>query len=131
WSPAAGSMGYVSSDARAVNLRLVSGGGDRVIATLGAVRGRGVSLTEDDAFLGFSADGQYFALVQTFSGSGAQLQIRKTKDGTLAYSQANGTMAVWSTTGSDLYFREPNKTEVKVWDPKNGVSQPFALAQAW
>ncbi len=131
WSPDESSMAYVSSDASAVKLHLLSGGGDRVIATLGAVPGRGVSLTEDDAFLGFSADGQYFALVQTFSGSGAQLQVRKTKDGTLAYSQANGTMASWSTTGSDLYFREPNKTEVKVWDPKNGVSQLFALAQAW
>ena len=131
WSPDESSMAYVSSDASAVNLHLLSGGGDRVIATLGAVPGRGVSLTEDDAFLGFSADGQYFALVQTFSGSGAQLQIRKTRDGTLAYSQASGTMAAWSTTGSDLYFREPNKTEVKVWDPKSGVTQLFALAQGW
>jgi hypothetical protein len=131
WSPDESSMTYVSSDASAVKLHLLSGGGDRVIATLGAVPGRGVSLTEDDAFVGFSADGQYFAFVQTFSGSGPQLQIRKTRDGTLAYSQPTGTMAAWSTTGSRLYFREPGKTEIKVWDPTTGVSQLFALAQAW
>jgi hypothetical protein len=131
WSPDESSLAYVTSDSNAVKLHLLSGGGDRVIATLGAVPGRGVSFTEDDAFVGFSADGQYFALVQTFAGSGQQLQIRKTKDGTIAYSQATGTMAAWSYSGSDLYFREPSKTVVKVWDPKNGVSQLFALAQVW
>jgi hypothetical protein len=131
WSPDESSLAYVTSDASAVKLHLLSGGGDRVIATLGAVPGRGVNLTEDDAFVGFSADGQYFALVQTFAGSGQELQIRKTKDGTIAYSQATGTMAAWSYSGGDLYFREPSKTVVKVWDPKNGVSQLFALAQAW
>ena len=131
WSPDESSMAYVSSDTSAVKLHLLSGGGDRVIETLGKVPGRGVSPTEDDAFVGFSPDGQYFALVQTFSGSGAQLQIRKTRDGTLAYSQATGTMAAWSTAGSDLYFREPGKTEIKVWDPKTGVTQLFGLAQAW
>ncbi len=131
WSPDESSMAYISSDSTAVKLHLFSGGADHVVATLGAVPGRGVSLTEDDAFVGFSADGQYFALVQTFSGGGAQLQVRKTKDGTLAYSQPTGTMAAWSTTGSDLYFREPGKTEIKAWNPTSGVSQLFALAQAW
>lgn len=131
WSPDESSIAYVTSDTTAVNLHLLSGGGDRVVATLGAVPGRGVSLTDDDAFLGFSADGSYFALVQTFSGSGAHLQVRKTKDGTLAYSQADGTMATWSQTGSDLYFREPAKTTIKQWDPTTGVTQLFSLQQAW
>ena len=131
WSPDESSLAYVTSDSSALTLHLLSGGGDRAITTLGAVPGRGVSLTEDDAFIGFSADGQYFALVQTFSGSGPQLQIRKTKDGTVAYSQAAGTMAAWSYSGSDLYFREPTKTEIKVWDPASGVSQLIGLAQAW
>ena len=131
WSPDESSIAYVSSDESAVKLHLLSGGGDRVVASLGAVPGRGVSFTDDDAFVGFSADGSYLALVQTFSGGGPHLQIRKTKDGTLAYSQADGTMAAWSYSGSDLYFREPAKTEVKVWDPKAGVSQLLALQQAW
>lgn len=131
WSPDESSMAYVTSDANAVNLHELSGGGDRVVATLGAVPGRGVNPADDDAFIGFSADGQYFALVQTFTGNGPHLQIRKTSGGALAYSQDVGTMAAWSYSGSDLYFREPAKTTVKVWDPKTGVTQLFGLAQAW
>jgi hypothetical protein len=70
--------------------------------------------------------------VQTFtSGGAAHLQIRNTKDGSLAYSQATGTMATWSSTGSKLYFREPSQTIIKVWDPGSGVSQLFGLQQAW
>ena len=131
WSPDESSLAYVTSDATAVSLHLLSGGGDRVITTLGAVPGRGVNLTEDDAFIGFSADGSYFALVQTFSGTGPHLQIRKTQDGTLAYSQADGTMATWSFSGSTLYFREPGKTTIHQWNPATGVTQLFALQQAW
>jgi hypothetical protein len=131
WSPDESSIAYVTSDATAVNLHLLSGGGDRSVATLGAVPGRGLNGAEDDAFLGFSADGTYFALVQTFTGSGAQLQVRRTKDGTLAYSQPTGTMATWSSTGSRLFFREPGATTIKVWDPTSGVSTLFALQQSW
>lgn len=131
WSPDESSIAYVTSDASGVNLHLLSGGGDRSVATLGAVPGRGVNTAEDDAFLGFSADGKYFALVQTFTGSGAQLQVRRTTDGTLAYSQATGTMATWSTTASRLYFREPGGTTIHQWDPAGGVTQPIALAQSW
>ena len=131
WSPDESSIAYVTSDASAVNLHLLSGGGDRSVATLGAVPGRGVNSAEDDSFLGFSADGTYFALVQTFTGSGSQLQVRRTKDGTLAYSQATGTMATWSSTGSRLYFREPGKTAIEQWDPSSGVTQLFGLAQSW
>jgi Tol biopolymer transport system component len=131
WSPDESSIAYVTSDASAVNLHLLSGGGDRSVATLGAVPGRGVNSAEDDSFLGFSADGTYFALVQTFTGSGSELQVRRTKDGTLAYSQATGTMATWSSTGSRLYFREPGKTAIEQWDPSAGVSQLIGLAQSW
>ncbi len=129
WSPDESSIAYVTSDATAVNLHLLSGGGDRVVATAGPVPGRGISPTDDAAYLGFSSDGSYFALVQTFSGTG--LQIRRTKDGTLAYSQAQGTMATWSHSGNDLYFREPAKTTIKQWDPATGVTQLFGLQQAW
>jgi Tol biopolymer transport system component len=131
WSPDESSIAYVTSDSTAVNLHLLSGGGDRSVATLGPVPGRGVNAAEDDSYLGFSADGTYFALVQTFTGSGPQLEVRRTKDGTLAYSQAAGTMATWSSTGSRLYFREPGKTSIEVWDPTSGVSQLIGLAQSW
>ena len=132
WSPDESAIAYVTSSASAVNLHLLSGGGDRTIATYGSVPGRGFNPDEDSAYLGFSSDGKYLALVETFtSGGAAHLQIRKTKDGSLAYSQANGTMATWSSTGSQLYFREPSKTAIKVWDPSSGVADLFALQQAW
>ena len=132
WSPDESAIAYVTSSTSAVNLHLLSGGGDRVIATYGTVPGHGFNPDEDSGYLGFSADGKYLALVQTFtSGGAAHLQIRNTKDGTLAYSQAAGTMATWSSTGSSLYFREPNQTFIKSWSPSGGVSQLFALQQAW
>jgi hypothetical protein len=122
---------YLTSDISAVNIHLLSGGGDRVVGTLGAVPGRGINPSEDDSYLGFSASGAYFALVQTFAGSGDQLQIRRTADGGLVYSQAAGTMATWSSTGSRLYFRKPGSTAVDQWDPTGGVSRAFGQAAAW
>jgi hypothetical protein len=131
WSADESAVAYVSSDGSAVKLHLISGGGDRVVTQFPAIAGRAVNPNEDDAFLGFSADGNYFALVETFTTSGQQLQIRRTKDGTLAYGQATGTMATWASTGGRLYFREPNGTAIKVWDPTAGVSQLIGLPQAW
>ena len=131
WSPDESSIAYVTSDANALNVHLLSGGGDRAVATLGPVPGRGVNPDQDSSFLGFSADGTYFALVQTFTSSGAQLQVRRTKDGTLAYSQPTGTMAAWSTSGSRLYFREPGQSTIRQWDPSAGVTNLIALSQAW
>lgn len=131
WSPDESVIAYLTSDASAVKLHLISGGGDRVITSFAAVPGRGVNPAEDDAYLGFSADGGYVALVQTFAGGGQQLQIRRTKDGTLAYGQATGTMATWSSTGSRLYFREPSSTAIKVWDPSSGVSTLIGIPQSW
>src|SRR5258708_4749272 len=67
WSPDRGFLAYVTSDASAVNLHLLSGGGDRVVATLGAVPGRGSNPNEDDAYLAFSPDGAYFPFLQTLT----------------------------------------------------------------
>jgi hypothetical protein len=131
WSPDESAIAYVTSDSSAVNLHLISGGGDKVITTFPAIPGRGVNPAEDSAYLAFSADGSYFALVQTFTSSGQQLQVRRTKDGTLAYGQATGTMATWESVGGRLYFREPSSTTVKVWDPTAGVSTLFGQAQSW
>src|SRR5207247_8637135 len=63
WSPDESSIAYISSDASAVNLHLLSGGGDRVIATLGSVPGRGVRPRERGACPGCSAHAQSFAPV--------------------------------------------------------------------
>ena len=131
WSPDRGFLAYVTSDPGAVKLHLLSAGGDRVVATMGPVTGRGVNPNDDDAFLGFSPDGAYFALVQTFTSSGDQLQIRRTTDGSIAYSQPSGTMATWGSTGSRLYFRQPNGSVVSVWDPSTGTSQALKGGNAW
>ncbi len=131
WSPDRGFLAYLTSDATAVNLHLLSGGGDRVVASIGPVPGRGVNPAEDDAYLGFSPDGAYFALVQSYTASGDHLQIRKTTDGSLAYSQASGTMATWGSSGSRLYFRKPLGATISLWDSSGGVSQAFGQQLAW
>jgi hypothetical protein len=131
WSPDRGFLAYLTSDAGAVNLHLLSGGGDRVVASMGPVPGRGVNPNEDDAYLGFSPDGGYFALVQSYTASGDHLQIRHTTDGSLAYSQASGTMATWGSSGSRLYFRKPLNTVISLWDSSGGVSQAFGQQLAW
>jgi hypothetical protein len=131
WSADRSFLAYVTSDASAVMLHLLSGGGDRVVSTQGAVPGRGVNPSEDDTYLGFSPDGAYFAFVQTFSSSGDHLQIRHTTDGSLGYSQALGTMATWGSTGSRLYFRAPAGTAVSLWDSSGGVSQAFGQPLPW
>ncbi len=131
WSPDRGFLAYLTSDSNGVNLHLLSGGGDRVVASMGAVPGRGVNPAEDDAYLGFSPDGAYFALVQSYTASGDHLQIRKTTDGSLAYSQASGTMATWGSSGSRLYFRKPLGATISLWDSSGGVSQAFGQQLAW
>jgi hypothetical protein len=131
WSPDRGFLAYVTSDANAVNLHLLSGGGDRVVASYGAVPSRGSNPNEDDAYLAFSPDGAYFAFVQTFTSSGDQLQVRHTTDGSIAYSLPTGTMATWGSAGSRLYFRQPSSGQIEVWDSAAGVSRAFGQALSW
>ena len=131
WSPDQSLLAYVTSDAGAVNLHLSSGGGDRVVSSMGAVPGRGVNPSEDDAYLGFSQDGAYFALVQTFSSTGDHLQVRKASDGSLAYSQPGGTMATWGSSGSRLYFRQLQAKVIYAWDSSAGLTQAFGQELAW
>jgi len=132
WSPDHFQLVYVISDASAVNVHLLSGGGDRVLAAYGAVPGRGLNPSEDDAFIGFSPDGGYFALEQTFSGSGDRLDVWSRSG--LVFNQPNATMATWGSTGSKLYFRQPNATVIYVWDSAGAPgnrSQAFGQQLAW
>ena len=131
WSPDRGFLAYVASDSSAVSLHLLSGGGDRVVTTMGAVPGRGVNPNEDDSYLAFSPDGGYFALVQTFTSSGDQLQVRRTTDGSSVFSLPKGTMASWGSNGSRLFYRQPGSTMVQSWDSSAGVSQAFGQQLAW
>ena len=132
WSPDHFQLAYLTSDASAVNVHLVSGGGDRVLAAFGAVPGRGVNPNEDDAFIGFSPDGGYFALEQTFTSSGDRLDVWSRSG--LVFNQTTATMATWGSTGSKLYFRQPNVSVIYIWDsagPAGNRSQAFGQQLTW
>jgi hypothetical protein len=132
WSPDHFQLVYVTSDATAVGVHLLTGAGDRLLMSFGAVLGRGINPFEDDAFLSFSPDGAYFAFEQTFAGSGDHLVVWD-RSGEV-FSQANATMATWASTGSKLYFRQPNASVVYVWDsagPAGNRSQALGQQLAW
>jgi Tol biopolymer transport system component len=131
WSPDRGFLAFIASSSSSVDLHLLSGGGDRIVTSLGPVPGRGPDPNQDDSYLAFSPDGAYFALVQTFTSSGDQLQVRRTIDGNLAFSLPKGTMATWGSTGSRLYYRMPNSSLVQVWDSTAGVSQAIPQPLSW
>jgi hypothetical protein len=127
----------VSPDGRSISYmdgnqwHLVGPSGSRVLTTLPAVPGRGASPDEDDNFLGFSPDGKYLALFQTFhvggSGETAPDQIRRTSDGGLVYSTSGMTMAVWASVPSRLFFRDINGSAVHRWDSSAGVSSMLPI----
>ncbi len=132
WSPDHTTLAYVTSDANGVNVHVLSGGGDRVLASFGAVPGRGVNPNEDDEFIGFSPDGGYFAFEQTFTSSGNRLVVWSPSG--IVFSQPTATMATWGSTGSKLYFRQPNASIVYVWDSAGAAgnrTQAFGQQLAW
>ncbi|TMD29782.1 MAG: hypothetical protein E6I92_00290, partial [Chloroflexi bacterium] len=100
FSPDGRSMTYLDTNA----WHLVTSSGNRVLSTLPAAPGRGISVNQDDSFLGFSPDGLYVGYFQTFhvggTGQTAPGQIRKVSDGTLVYSTSGATMAVWASVPS-------------------------------
>jgi hypothetical protein len=125
-SPDGRSITYIDGNA----WHLVTPSGNKVLTTLAPVPGRGVNPDEDDNFLGFSPDGQYFALVQTFRGGGtgaaAPDQVRKASDGSLVYSTTGMTMGVWASVPSRLFFRDAGGT-VHRWDSGTGPSSMLPL----
>jgi hypothetical protein len=126
WSPDGASLTYVGPGSPGTAWHLISGGTDRVIATLPAVPGRGVDRENDDFMIGFSPDGLYLAMVQTFAtggtGESSPLQVRRVSDGALVYSAGTGTMGVWASVPSRLFFRT-STGGVERWDPSTGVSR--------
>jgi hypothetical protein len=121
----------LSSTADALTWHLLSIGGDATLSQLEAVPGRDVNLDTDDAMTGFSADGQYAVLEQTFSGTSTgspAFQVVRLSDHQLVYSRRDGSMATWSGSGAHLYFR--TLAGVESWDPKAGV-QLVVPGLAW
>ncbi|MEP7105816.1 MAG: hypothetical protein ABI838_08215 [Chloroflexota bacterium] len=127
FSPDGRSITYIAGDN---TWHLKTPAGDRVLATMPAVPGRGVNQDEDDYFLGYSPDGQYFGLVQTFrtggTGETAADQVRRASDGGLVFSTSGMTMAVWSSQPSRLFYRDTAGT-MKRWDASAGQSDMLAL----
>ena len=125
WSPDGRSLTYITGTPTATAWHLVAGGRDQVLASLPPVPGRGVSQQDDDFMIGFSPDGIYLAMVETFAtggtGDSAPVQVRKVSDGTLVYSAQSGTMGAWASVPSRLFFRDTAGT-VSRWDPSSGVS---------
>jgi Tol biopolymer transport system component len=127
----------ISSDGKSVTYidgnawHLAGPSGDKVLTTLPPVPARGVGPDEDDSYLGFSPDGKYIALFQTFhtggTGETAPDQIRRATDGGLVYSTSGMTMAVWASVPSRLYFRDGNGAAMHRWDAASGVSNMTAI----
>lgn len=125
WSPDGRTLAYLSSSSTEVVWHVRSAAGDLVLSRLGPMPARGVDPDNDDAMVGFSADGQFVALEQTFidqgntAGHGARFQVVRLSDHKLVYSRTDGTMATWAGAGAHLYFRI--SAGVEAWDPTNGV----------
>ncbi len=125
WSPDGSHLAYINSDTTGMTWHMLSASGDRVLANLGTVPPRGVSGDNDDVMTGFSADGQYVAIEQTFAGT-IHIQVNHVSDSTVAYSRNDGTMAAWAGTGAKLYFRIGSG--VQAWDPSGVTTVVSGLA---
>lgn len=127
FSPDGRSLTYLDGNA----WHLVGSSGNRVLSTLPPIPARGVNPDQDDIFLGFSPDGQYVALFQTFhvggTGPTAPDQIRRVTDGSLVYSTSGMTMAVWASVPGRLFFRD-SSGGVHRWDPTSGSSSMTSIS---
>ena len=138
WSPDGKSLTYLSSNGDRVAWHLRTLGNDVILSDLGSIPGRGVDPNNDDAMVGFSADGQYVALEHTFKGpsssSAAPFQVVRVSDRKLVYSRTDGSMAVWATgAGARLYFSARTSDlvpAVQVWDIVNGAA-PIVFGLNW
>jgi len=130
WSPNGQYLSYISSDSSGAQWHMLSAAGDRKLLDLGTIPGRDVDPNGDDATVGFSADGQFVAVEQTFTqgkgatGSAPPIQVNRVSDGSVAYSRTDGTMAAWAGAGARLYFR--TGAGVESWSPGGGVTTASA-----
>ena len=119
WSPDGSHLTYIDSDSNQdMRWHLLSSAGDRLLADLGAVPARGANPDSDDLFVGFSADGQYVAVEQTFTPT--PIRVHHVSDGSVAYTRTDGTMAAWAGSGARLYFR--TSAGVQSWAPGGVVA---------
>jgi len=125
WSPDGQRLSYLSSDSGGLKWHVLSAAGDKVLSNLGTVGARGVDGDSDDAWVGFSADGQYVAVEETFTTqknaatTTPPIQIVRLSDGKRMYSRADGTMATWAANGARFYFR--STAGIQLWEPTGKV----------
>ncbi|HET7467796.1 MAG TPA: hypothetical protein VFL29_14150 [Candidatus Dormibacteraeota bacterium] len=120
WSPDGSHLTYIDSNSsQDMKWHLLSSSGDRLLSDLGAVPPRGANPDADDLYVGFSADGQYVAVEQTFTQHGSAILVDHVSDGSAAYSSAQGTMAAWAGSGARLYFR--TSAGIQSWAPGGGL----------
>jgi WD40 repeat protein len=125
WSPDGNSLTYLSSVITSSGDQVVawhvrSGGRDVILSQLGTIPGRGVDPNYDDGMVGYSGDGNYVAVEQTFSTNlSTHLQVVRLSDRQVVYSRPDATMATWSGGSPNLYFRR--SSGVWTWDPTSGA----------
>ncbi len=129
WSPDGQELTYISSDPSGASWHMLSGGGDRVLSKLGPVVPRDVNSDVDDAMVGFSADGRYVAIEQTFTGGSTAspvppIQVNRVSDAGVAYTRTDGTMAAWGGANANFYFR--TSAGVQMWAPSGSVTSVSA-----
>jgi len=118
WSPDGSHLTYIDSDSKQdMTWHLLSASGDKLLADLGAVPARGANPDSDDLYAGFSGDGQYVAVEQTFTPT--PIRVHRVSDGSVAYTRTDGTMAAWAGAGARLYCR--TSAGVQSWAPGGGV----------
>ena len=139
WSPDGKTLSYLSSSADRVAWHLLSAAGDVELSQLGSIPGRGVDPNNDDAMVGFSADGKYVALELTYIGvpaQGAPFQVVRLSDHTVVYSRGDATMAAWAGSRATLYYRtipaagSADFSSVEAWDSANGAV-PVSSGLTW
>lgn len=134
WSPDGRYLTYLASQANSnLEWHMLSASGDRLLAKLGSIPSRG-GTPDDDVMVGFSADGQYVAVEQTYTqgkgttGAATPVQINRVADGSLAYSSTDGTMGAWAGAGARFLFR--TSAGVQSWSPTGGVI-PVSPGTIW
>lgn len=127
FSPDGQSLTYITVTDAGLAWHLKSAGQDRLLTTLQPPPGRGLSPEDDDFMLRFSPDGRFVAMVETLTGNPSgpetnRVQVRRASDGGLAYSAASGTMGVWSSMPSRLFFRDAGGV-ISRWDSEAGLTR--------
>ena len=135
WSPDQSTLSYLSSNGDKVEWHALSAAGDVRLSDLGSVPGRGVDPNSDDVMIGFSADGKYVALENTFTNStGAAgepppFQVVQLSDHKLVYSRTAGTMATSGSQRCHPLF--PHQRRRRVVGPERRNTRGHSAGFKW